>query len=75
MRTIQTQRGPLEIADTRADLNSWSLLQCLNWLARNDPNGEWSSIILCARLGVSRAIVDVDVVDVRDELWIQMSDA
>lgn len=42
MQTITTSRGPLAIADSRSELDSWTADDCLEWLARNDPNGEWS---------------------------------
>jgi hypothetical protein len=77
MHTIETGRGLFQIADDRKELDSWDLGNCLNWLARNDPNGEWSNFLevlddpkawelLCEEIG------DLDVEDARDQVWEQM---
>jgi hypothetical protein len=69
MHTIQTQRGPLEIADTRVELDAWSLTRCLGWLVANDPNGEWAAYVD----DFDRAVADcgdLSDVDARDAVWL-----
>lgn len=74
MHAINTRRGPLAIADARGELDDWSLPECLAWLARNDPNGEWRSYMS----DYGQAVQDygeLSVADARDACWDQMADS
>ena len=41
MKTLQTQRGPLDIAESYYEVTSWSMQRCYDWLMLCDPNGAW----------------------------------
>jgi hypothetical protein len=71
---IQTGRGRLEIADRKSELKSWTIPELMNWLLRNDPNGEWGLYFDDYEHYVDEW-GEPDAADLRSEVWDQMQDA
>jgi hypothetical protein len=71
MLTTSTKYGQLEIAESRKELDKWSLERSLEWLSRNDPNGEWGSYLDDPEWA-QEELGELTAEDARDQAWEQM---
>jgi hypothetical protein len=74
MKIISTKYGNLPMAESRSELDSWSMDEALAWLALNDPNGEWHSYIENFRWAECE-FGELSLDDVLDQVWEQMREA